>query len=1047
MKRIFSVLIAVSIILGNFLFSGYAENESALTVYNPETDNIALNVDYPEKGKPIRASVKGREGESFLYKWFIDNIQINNFSDSYTPVAADNERMLTVKVYDTGCNLVGEKNTFISSLPVIYIETDNRQPIVSKTVQLDAHMRIQGNSEFCDSSVLYDGKTQIKGRGNSTWGAAKKPYKLKLDSKADLFGMGKSKHWVLLSNPFDSSNMRNDVSYKLSEYMGLNTQKCVWVELVLNGSHVGLYQLVEHVRIEENRVNITKWDDVAENAAKAVYKKNTDSMTKDERDELIGIMTADMNWVTTDSVTFKKKTYRISDYYEVPPITGGYLLEASVESSPNSFYTPSGIKVAIDEPEGIGAGMKDYISGYYCAFDRALMSDDYCTEYMGKTMRYSDFIDVESFAKGILINEIFENSDFGTKSTWMSKDIDGKLVFGPVWDMDYTIISSFGTWTTAKKTWIKRILSDPVFMEVVRDTYFKYRYTAVKEILKEGGYFDSALEKIADSASLNDKIWNNDLQFRNNAEDFRTRLQTKINWLDDQFESLDSALSSVADSDNYSNYINSSDIALNMTGDTLNIKFDKAPSKVKVFVNGNPIKTIDRPLISNDVKTGDISDSIITVFSYDADGKVIAGKSLSLKKYVTSLTVSPISSEKSYNIGERIRVDDFIITASYSDGSSKNISPDLIYTYAKDSLGTQRFCYGKVTDKAGEIYAVLMSAGKRAEIKLNIIASEDYLTVEKCISEIPDNKADKEYFRMLFEAQTRFEKLNDSAKAKVENFSKLESAMNNLNNATAASDVSVIACYGDGAMRYDTKNNVVVLVKGKPRSVIFRYQNAGTSTYGRDNKNVLCIKRTSGYELWTINHTFNSKFEYYDMHAAYQGNPQVSDVRIYTKDLIVNKTEKYEEYSYQPLKKGSLFFVQCPDKPVSDGVSVKIITDETVNGVNLISTANTMKMNAITVKNGYKIWNGTINAEYEYSVYVNSKITSEKVKFTPIRADVNFDMIINSADALVVLQSSVGSVRLNDVQRRCADVNSDGVINSADALIILQYSVGLINKI
>lgn len=1043
MKRIISVLLVVAMIFGCFVFEGLAADDNGLTVYNPDTENIIFDVPYPEIGKKMTVSVKGRENETFLYKWFIDNNQINDFTDSYIPAEGDNEKMLTVKVYDTNCDLVGEKSVFISSMPVVYIETENREPVVSKTVQLDARMTIQGNSEFSDSSVLYDGKTQIKGRGNSTWSSAKKPYKLKLDSKADLFGMGKSKHWVLLSNPYDSSNMRNDVSYKLSEDMGLNTQKCVWVELVLNGSHVGLYQLVEHVRIEENRVNITKWDDIAEDAAKAIYKKNTDIMTKAERDDLIDVMTADMNWVTTDAVTYKKKTYKVSDYYSVPSITGGYLLEASIESSPNSFYAPSGLKVVVDEPEGIGEGMKDYISEYYSAFDKALFSDDYCTEYQGKTMRYSDFIDVESFAKGILINEIFENSDFGTKSTWMSKDIDGKLVFGPIWDMDYTVVSSFNIWTTAKKAWIKRILSDPMFMDVVRDTYFEYRYTAIQNIIKNGGYFDTAFNKITDAAIKNDRIWDNALLFEDNANDFRFRLQKKINWLDEQFETLDSALASVVDSADYSKYINSSDLELKLNNASLDVKALNDVSSIKIFADGNLIKTINKPLAENAVNLGNVSDGIITAFAYDANGKVVAGKTVTNQKFISSLTVEQKSDDKKYAVGESLNADDFVLTAAFSDGTSEKVKPNLIYTYAKDALASQRFCDGRVTDKAGDVYAVFMADNKTVEIMLNVLPSEDYLTVESFISKIPNDYADKDFYKALFEAQTRYEKLSDTAKTKVRNYSALDSAMQKLNDATSAADVSVIGCYGDGAMRYDSKNNIVVLVKGKPRSVILRYQNAGTSTYSRDNKNVLSIKRTSGYELWMINQTFNSKFEYYDIHAAYQGNPQKSSVRIYTKDLLVNNIRADEEKTIKPLITGNVFYVKCPDKTVSGGVSVKLITDEAVNGINLISGKKTVKLSLSAKKNGYKIWNGTITDEIEYSINVNGKLSSQKIKFNAVRGDVNLDTTINSFDALLVMQYAVGSISLSELQRKCADVMENGIINSADALMILQYSVGM----
>ncbi len=44
-----------------------------------------------------------------------------------------------------------------------------------------------------DGESVYDGKlTQIKGRGNSTWKGAKRPYQIKLDKKTDLLQTGDS---------------------------------------------------------------------------------------------------------------------------------------------------------------------------------------------------------------------------------------------------------------------------------------------------------------------------------------------------------------------------------------------------------------------------------------------------------------------------------------------------------------------------------------------------------------------------------------------------------------------------------------------------------------------------------------------------------------------------------------------------------------------------------------------------------------------------------------------------------------------------------------
>lgn len=69
-----------------------------------------------------------------------------------------------------------------------------------------------------------------------------------------------------------------------------------------------------------------------------------------------------------------------------------------------------------------------------------------------------------------------------------------------------------------------------------------------------------------------------------------------------------------------------------------------------------------------------------------------------------------------------------------------------------------------------------------------------------------------------------------------------------------------------------------------------------------------------------------------------------------------------------------------------------------------------------------------------------------KIESENAQGDVNKDGKINSTDALVVLQYSVGNTNLSSEQKTLADVNKDNKINSNDALKILQYSVGTINK-
>ena len=59
-----------------------------------------------------------------------------------------------------------------------------------------------------------------------------------------------------------------------------------------------------------------------------------------------------------------------------------------------------------------------------------------------------------------------------------------------------------------------------------------------------------------------------------------------------------------------------------------------------------------------------------------------------------------------------------------------------------------------------------------------------------------------------------------------------------------------------------------------------------------------------------------------------------------------------------------------------------------------------------------------------------------------VKGDIDGDGKVNSSDALIVLQYSIGQKKTIDKTK--ADLNGDGLINSGDALIILQICVGII---
>ena len=106
----------------------------------------------------------------------------------------------------------------------------------------------------------------IRGRGNSTWKAAKKPYKIKLEYKADVFGLGENTHWVLLANAFDTTTFKNRFVGWLGDKLNFEfTPRGVPVDVVIIGKrngeeisrdYLGNYLFAEHLRIGENRLEI-----------------------------------------------------------------------------------------------------------------------------------------------------------------------------------------------------------------------------------------------------------------------------------------------------------------------------------------------------------------------------------------------------------------------------------------------------------------------------------------------------------------------------------------------------------------------------------------------------------------------------------------------------------------------------------------------------------------------------------------------------------------------------------------------------------------------
>ncbi len=1050
LKKIVCIMMSFLIVFGSIATGVSATNglKSELIVTEKNSGDVYFDAQYAQIGKEISVLVKGRESEHFIYEWYLNNERIENVTDSYTPQWCDLEMMLTVKVYEkTGSAFVGNVSMLISELPVIYIETDEREPIVIKEKELDAHLKIQGNEQYNDEDMLYDDATKIKGRGNTTWMDDKKPYKLKLDSKADLFGMGKNKHWVLLSNPYDTTHARNLVSYDLAKKMGLGYQEAIPVDLVLNGAHLGNFVLAEHVRVDDNRVEITNWDDIAEDAAKAIYKGNKDTMTKDERDELIDYMTdVTKDWTTSDSVTFNGVTYTISDYFEVPDINGGYLIKIEKDGS---YISKKDISIVIDRPEVYSEDMYNSITGYYQAYEDALFSDDFSTEYNGKTMHYTEFIDVESFAKGILLNELFMNKDFAARSTYMSKEIDGKLVYGPVWDMDFSSGSSpstdyYNIWHSLQhKTLIKRLFADPYMLNEIRNYYWEYRYTYIADMIKQGGTIDTTYDLLSSSSKRDEEIWNYDAGFDYEYESFINWMNQRIAWLDVQFASLSSLYKSMKPSLINSHVSDQKNMELSLNGDSLNVTLsDNSVKSISVFADGVLLKS-EAVIDSNqniDTAKAD-SDAMLTVIGYDENGNVVCGNYISKEKKITSLEVTTLPDKLNYNINDSLDLTGLVLEATYSDSSKESVEPDAAITYVKDAVGEQFLThYNTVTDFYGEeVYVSLRYKDAKAEFKINVAPRENYEEVENLINKFPYENFDEDYIEEIITAKLAFDSLSAEAKEKVSNKDKLEKVMSCIDSVAQEPGSGFLACYMPSLYESYMKNDFVFLVKGTPSKIRFFTEANSTITINETSSSRISYKEIGDYSLWTCN-LASQKLNAVVIYSS----SNHSDPKSFDLNEIGNQNKKFISADYQ--------------KAVSEGdtLSFDVETYKKLDGLRISENGSEIKTivpssaeSSISFTPS-SLGNHTYTLEYcvdgywieygDFDVYVREKAVNL------ILGDTDLNRQINSSDALMVLQYATGLIEFDNDQIKNADTYTDTKINSTDALYILLFTTGQLEK-
>jgi len=411
------------------------------------------------------------------------------------------DRGLGGRVFEAGAIYHATREASLSSestgLPVVFINTPNNVAITSKDDWLDPSSTITILN--ADGSVDYEAEDlSIKGRGNSTWGFPKKPYALKLGAKAEILGMKKHKRWCLLANWMDRTLLRNDIAFQIAKQTQLSwTPNGKFVEVVLNGEHVGNYYLCEQIKIDKNRLNIAEM-------------KSTD--------------------------------------IEGDAITGGYLMEMDVNfDEVNKFHSGTRyLPYMFKEPDEdvLQPQQIEYLQNYINTMESYLYADNWLDN-----REYADYMDIGSFVDWWFVYELTMNAEPGwPKSSYVHKDRLGKLKAGPVWDFDWGTLYPEASTSYAIKNalYYGRLFDDPIFVSEVKARWALYKTdfdnipTYISNMalyIKKSNEIDYVMWPLtADPAgSANGDA---ELSFDDAIERLISSYTTKLNWLDEQITNM-----------------------------------------------------------------------------------------------------------------------------------------------------------------------------------------------------------------------------------------------------------------------------------------------------------------------------------------------------------------------------------------------------------------------------------------------------------------------------------------------------------------------------
>ena len=423
-------------------------------------------------------------------------------------------------------NLSIDAKDFSSRLPVVDINTDGKTipgtppkgQLVSKVLNsyITAHIQIrerEGTLHTLSQEPDIDSDVQIRIRGNSSRRFDKKGYLLHFIGEDGqkkgypVMGMEKDSTWVLNGPYLDKTLMRNYMWYNLSGQIMEWAPDVRFCEVFLNGEYQGVYIMMEQISVGEGRVEVSKYDG---KAGASSY-----------------IVCAD------------RESVNVVDYLDNFTYYSG--------------ISKSRIEIKYPNDKKMNPKIKDYISRDFSKFERALYSYDYDSRRYG----FRNDIDVDSFVDYVIINEVTQNSDAGVFSTYVYKDVGGKLKTA-VWDFNNCCDNYIDVQTPVdgffiqERIWFTMLMKDEGFTDQIIDRYKELRRGVLSdEYIKK--YIEEVSIYLGPAIDRNFQVWGYTFQPEEDlltetgrsigsydaaVEQYEERLLSRLAWMDQHIEGI-----------------------------------------------------------------------------------------------------------------------------------------------------------------------------------------------------------------------------------------------------------------------------------------------------------------------------------------------------------------------------------------------------------------------------------------------------------------------------------------------------------------------------